>query len=264
MRKLATIGALLLFAACKGSDTDPLVTTTVTVTSSPSQISVNSTSQASAVALDQNGNAIAGKTFTWNSLNPNIATVDATGLVRGIAAGTATIQATVDGVTGATTVVVIAPSNTCSAGPTNVDVPVGGVRVLSSAASQGCAKVSAVGASSRGDYVIIAASLTGTPDVQSNFILKSDEGETVPNTSVATTSSILARVLGPAAPDDEMGAVQLSFESKLRKMERAQLNLRAGRAAYQARQLSRQLRYSVSSAIPAVGDKTTFKIPGRT
>ncbi|HEY8166666.1 MAG TPA: hypothetical protein VIF83_14025, partial [Gemmatimonadaceae bacterium] len=196
--------------------------------------------------------------------NPNIATVDATGLVRGIAAGTATIQASVDGVTGATTVVVIAPSNTCSAGPTNVDVPVGGVRVLSSPASQGCAKVSAVGASSRGDYVIIAASLSGTPDVQSTFILKSDEGETVPNTSVATTSSILAQVLGPAAPDDEMGAVQLSFESKLRKMERAQLNLRAGRAAYQARQLSRQLRYSVSSAIPAVGDKTTFKIPGRT
>jgi hypothetical protein len=260
MRKLATIGVLLFFAACKGSE-DPLVTTTINVTATPTQIFVNGTAQMSASALDQNGNTLAGKTFTWVSLNPNVATVDAAGVVQGIAAGTATIQAKVDGVIGATTVEVSAPSATCLAGPTVVDVPVGGVRVLNSAASQGCAKISAVGASAHGDYVIIAASLSGSGDVLSNFILKSDEGETVPSTSVETSSSILAQVLAPVTPEDELGSVQLSFETKLRKMERAQLDMHAAHAAYHARQVDRQLRYSVSSAIPAVGDKMTFKVP---
>lgn len=261
MRKLATLGALLLFTACKGTETDPLVTTTVTVSSSPAQISVNGTSQATAVPKDQNGNPIAGKTVAWTSLTPGVASVDASGLVRGLAAGTATIQAKVDGVAGTTSVDVIAPVATCTTGPTIVDVAVGSVRVLSSATSQGCAKVSAVGASARGDYVIIAASLSGTGDVLSNFILKSDEGETVPNTTVQTSSSILAQMVAPARPDDALGAVQLSFESKLRKMERAQLDIRAAHAVYQSRQLDRQLRYSVSSAIPAIGDTTSFKVP---
>jgi hypothetical protein len=265
MRKLATLGALLLFAACKGSETEPLVTTTVTVSASPAQISVNGTSQASAVPKDQNGNPIAGKTVAWTSLTPAIASVDATGLVRGLAAGTATIQATVDGVAGTTNIAVIAPVFTCTAGPTIVDVAVGEVRVLSSQASGGCAKVSAVGAVERGDYVIIAASLSGgIADVLSTFILKSDDGEIVPTNSVQTSSSILAQVLAPSASAEQLGSVQLSFERKLRRMERAQLDIRAAHAGYLARRLNRDLRYSVTSTIPAVGDKTTFKVPGQT
>jgi hypothetical protein len=264
MRKLATLGALLLFAACKGSETEPLVTTTVTVSASPAQISVNGTSQASAVPKDQNGNPIAGKTVAWTSLTPAIASVDATGLVRGLAAGTATIQATVDGVAGTTNIAVIAPVFTCTAGPTIVDVAVGEVRVLSSQASAGCAKVSAVGAVERGDYVIIAASLSGgIADVLSTFILKSDDGEIVPTNSVQTSSSILAQVLAPSASAEQLGSVQLSFERKLRRMERAQLDIRAAHAGYLARRLNRDLRYSVTSTIPAVGDKTTFKVPGQ-
>jgi hypothetical protein len=264
MRKLATLGALLLFAACKGSETEPLVTTTVTVSASPAQISVNGTSQASAVPKDQNGNPIAGKTVAWTSLTPAIASVDATGLVRGLAAGTATIQATVDGVAGTTNIAVIAPVFTCTAGPTIVDVAVGEVRVLSSQASGGCAKVSAVGAVERGDYVIIAASLSGgIADVLSTFILKSDDGEIVPTNSVQTSSSILAQVLAPSASPEQLGSVQLSFERKLRRMERAQLDIRAAHAGYLARRLNRDLRYSVTSTIPAVGDKTTFKVPGQ-
>ncbi len=261
MRKLAALAALSFFAACKGDTTGPPVTTTVTVTSSPSQISVNETSQATATAKDQNGNPLTGKTVEWTSLTPSIASVTSAGVVRGLAAGTATIQAKVDGVMGTTNVVVVAPVFACSSGLTTVDVPVGGVRVVGSSSIQGCAKLSAVPASGRGDYVIIAASINGTRDVLSDFVLKSDDGETVPNTSIQTSASILRDVLAPVGPDDRLGAVQFAFESRLRKMERSKLDIRAARDAYQSRAMSPRLRYSVSSAIPAVGDKTSLKVP---
>ncbi|MGD0992531.1 MAG: Ig-like domain-containing protein [Gemmatimonadales bacterium] len=71
----------------------------VTLTPSGATISGVGTTQAfSAVARDTFGTVIAGKTFTWTSLNPAIATVNAsTGVVTAASAGQATISATADG-----------------------------------------------------------------------------------------------------------------------------------------------------------------------
>jgi uncharacterized protein YjdB len=55
------------------------------------------TAQLAAVAKDTSGNEIAGKAFAWSSSNPGVASVTSTGLVTGLAAGTATITATADG-----------------------------------------------------------------------------------------------------------------------------------------------------------------------
>ncbi len=49
-----------------------------------------------AVAKDARGNAIAGKTAVWTSQTPNVATVDAAGIVTAIAEGAATISAAID------------------------------------------------------------------------------------------------------------------------------------------------------------------------
>ena len=84
MRKSILSGAMLFFAACGGGGgTTPLVTTTVVVTTAPTQISINETAQASAVVKDQNGNALSGKTITWESLNPSVATVSSAGSHQG-------------------------------------------------------------------------------------------------------------------------------------------------------------------------------------
>jgi len=49
---------------------------------------------------DGQGVVVPGKTFTWESLNPNVATVDGSGVVRAVGAGQAVIAATTEGMTG--------------------------------------------------------------------------------------------------------------------------------------------------------------------
>jgi Bacterial Ig-like domain (group 2) len=53
-----------------------------------------------AVAKDSSGAALTGKTFTWNSSNPDVASVDANGLVKAKHVGITKITATTDGITG--------------------------------------------------------------------------------------------------------------------------------------------------------------------
>ncbi|MDO8501068.1 MAG: Ig-like domain-containing protein [Gemmatimonadaceae bacterium] len=259
MRKSGILFALLLGVACKGSEpVSPPVTTTVMVTSTPSQITVNETAQASAIVKDQNGNALTGKSITWTSLNQAVATVSSTGVIKGVAAGSATIQGSVDGVTGSATVVVVAPVASCTAGPTTVDLAVGEVRVLSASATGGCVKIATTGGSSQ--YVVIAANANSTPDDLSTYTIKSDEGETVPNTNLLANPYRVAAQLA-LAPSDGPGSLQIAYESRLRQTERRELRIVAGQRAYGARSLDRSLRMSVNAAISAVGDTTRFKVP---
>lgn len=80
---------------------------TVDVTPGAAQLVVGSTVQLNAVARDGQGNAISGKSFTWSSSSPAVATVSSSGLVAGVAAGNATITATVDGRSGSATATVL-------------------------------------------------------------------------------------------------------------------------------------------------------------
>ena len=55
-----------------------------------------------AAAKDSSNTVLTGKTFAWNSSNPDVATVDANGLVTAKHVGTSKITATTDGVIGET------------------------------------------------------------------------------------------------------------------------------------------------------------------
>jgi trimeric autotransporter adhesin len=81
-------------------------TASVVVTFDSSSVAVGHTSQAKAVAKDASGNVLSGKTATWTSKTTSIASVSTAGVVTGVAAGTATIQATIDGVNGTGTLTV--------------------------------------------------------------------------------------------------------------------------------------------------------------
>jgi hypothetical protein len=266
MRKLIIPAALLLFAACSnGGGTSPAVVATVQVSLSASSIAIFATSQASAVAKDRNGNVISGRTAAWTSLSPAVATVVAgTGVVTGVAAGTTSIQATIDGVVGAATITVIAPVSVCGGtGPTLVDLAVGGTQVLSAASTQGCIKIPAA-TSAAADYLVIAANTNSTPDVVGNYVFKSDEGETVPATNLIPSNDVTSAATGvPRAAIGDPGAMQASFEMRLRQQERRILSLPAAQAAYRGRSFESSLRYSVSAAIPSIGDHTNFKVPAQ-
>ena len=78
----------------------PRVTTTVTVASPSLTPQVGETLQLTAVARDQFGDTIPGKTATWSSSAPVIATVSPAGQLQALAPGAVLVTATIDGVPG--------------------------------------------------------------------------------------------------------------------------------------------------------------------
>ena len=235
MRKSIIAGALLLYTACGGDGGGPAgpgPVTSVTVTSNAAQISVNGTAQGTAVPKDANGTIVTGKTATWASLTPAVASVNSsTGVITGVAVGTATIQATVDGISGSTSVQVIAPVSACAAGVTTVDLPVGGFRELGA----GCIKIPAA-TSAPADYLVIPANTNSIPDIVANYVIKSDEGETVPSNNVIPGNDIFdaSSFQSPSALGDA-GAAQIRFETRLRIAERRDLSIPVVQAAWRGR-----------------------------
>lgn len=69
----------------------------IDVTLAATSITVGQQTSASAVTRDGSGNLLTGRAVTWTTSNSAVATVDGTGVVRGIAAGTAVITGTSEG-----------------------------------------------------------------------------------------------------------------------------------------------------------------------
>ena len=79
-----------------------------------------------AAALDENFTGIDGKTATWKSGTGTVATVDARGIVRGLAEGTSVITATIDGFTDTTLVTVMpVPVDSIDVSPNALTVTAG-------------------------------------------------------------------------------------------------------------------------------------------
>jgi uncharacterized protein YjdB len=72
----------------------------VTVSFASSTVGVGGTTQATATTKDTNGNVVVGRSITWSSDNTSVATVATTGVVKGVATGTANITATSEGQSG--------------------------------------------------------------------------------------------------------------------------------------------------------------------
>ena len=79
---------------------NPAVVASVGVALNAGNIQVGQTTQAVATARDADGNSISGRTVSWSSSNPAVATVSSQGLVTAVANGSTSIKATVDGITG--------------------------------------------------------------------------------------------------------------------------------------------------------------------
>ena len=88
----------------------PLVLTTVTVNVPLTSITLGQTTTATASGADQNNAAIPTGTIVWTSSLPQVATVNpSTGLITGVAAGTATITAVAGAKFGSRVITVTAP-----------------------------------------------------------------------------------------------------------------------------------------------------------
>lgn len=124
-------------------------TVTVTVTAVPvatvqvapatASILAGSTQQFVVTARDADGQILTGRPITWATLNAAAATVSASGLVTGVAAGSATITATVEGATGSATITVEpAPAaiTSLTVSPTTATLTVAQTRALSPTVTQ--------------------------------------------------------------------------------------------------------------------------------
>lgn len=89
----ATITARAGTVSASAEVTVTQLAASVAVTPNSGQVEVGLTLQLSAGAFDAGGSAIPNATFSWSSSDETVATVDSTGLVRGVADGTAIITA---------------------------------------------------------------------------------------------------------------------------------------------------------------------------
>jgi uncharacterized protein YjdB len=86
----------------------------VTVTPATVSLAVGATQQATATDKSSSGATTSGTTPSWSSSNTGVATVSSSGLVTGVAAGTATITGTSSGHSGTMAVTVTSGSGTTS------------------------------------------------------------------------------------------------------------------------------------------------------
>ena len=87
----------------------PAPVASVTVTPSSASIESTKTVQLSAVLRDASGAVLSGRSISWTSLNPNVATVSSTGLVTGVTAGSANVFALSEGKSDTSAITVVAP-----------------------------------------------------------------------------------------------------------------------------------------------------------
>ena len=111
----ATIVATMAIASCEHLTESSIPDLTravasVEVTPPTATVAAGQTVQLVATPKDSSGNPLAGRAVTWASSSTSIATVNASGLVTGVAAGSATITATSEGKSGSAAITVTAVS----------------------------------------------------------------------------------------------------------------------------------------------------------
>ncbi len=139
----ATVGSAAITATSDGqSDSSsvtvaaaPLPVASVAVTPATDSIQAGQTAQLTATPMDAGGNALSGRAVAWASSNTSVATVSASGLVAGVAAGSATITATSEGQSGSAAVTVTqVPVASVTVSPPSASVAVGSAVQLSAVA----------------------------------------------------------------------------------------------------------------------------------
>lgn len=110
------VGTETITATIEGIEGEATVTVTpgvivgVFVYGLPSKMNQGDTAYLSAAAVDAQDRSLPGRTATWSSSDPAVATVDASGVLTALAVGTTTVTAEVEGVQGSAEVEVVAPA----------------------------------------------------------------------------------------------------------------------------------------------------------
>jgi uncharacterized protein YjdB len=190
-RLLLTLAAILLgllvillpLVGCNGFFVDPALTA-VTVTPSSPSVAVGETQQMTATGTYDDGSKQSiTDGVSWTTSDASVATVSATGLVKGVATGSVTISATASALSGSTTVTVTASTLTSiSITPTSVS--------LSSGQSQ---QFTAIGLLQNGNTLNMTTSVTWTSSNTAAATIDSSGLAVAKTVTTSTTTNITAQ-----------------------------------------------------------------------
>jgi hypothetical protein len=182
---------LVAQGACH-SELGPNDVADVSVSPASTTVTVGHAVQLTATALSSDGRVLTDRATTWNSVNPDVATVDDGGLVSAGSTGTVLIRATVEGKSGEATVTVT--NGPVTGGPTLRIVSGDGQQATvtdTMAASLVVQVLNEDGAPLPGVMVTFLAA-TDTADLTSNFVTSDANG-------LASTVVVLKTHAGPFA-----------------------------------------------------------------
>jgi len=200
----ATIDGKAATAALRVNDAPPPPVASIAV-SLGANLTIGQTGQATAVLRDAAGNVLSGRTIAWSTAEPSLATVTSLGVVTAVAAGSATIVAASEGVTGTATVVIApaapAPVSTVTLSAPSTSMVVGQSQTITATLRDAQGNVLTGRTIAWSSSNLGAASVTPTGQVQavgagSATIVATSEGKsgaimlsvTAPPTSVASVS----------------------------------------------------------------------------
>jgi uncharacterized protein YjdB len=212
-----------------GGTTPSLVLTSVTVSPASAGITTGASQQLSAAPEDRNSAAFAGAAIAWSSSNTAVAAVGSSGLVTGVAAGSATITATATSgttsVTGTSAITVTAPApqpgpvlTSVTVTPNSAGITTGATQQLSAAPEdQNSAAFTgaAIAWSSSNTAVATVGSsglVTGVAAGSATITATATSG----TTSVTGTSAITVTASAPKpAPQPGLASVPLTVKEAL-------------------------------------------------
>ncbi|HEX6912516.1 MAG TPA: Ig-like domain-containing protein [Longimicrobium sp.] len=252
MKRLSSFAVLLALgaAACNGDGPTQNTPTVARVFVTPGEASINAgeTTQLQAQARDADNSVVAGTTFAWSSVDPGIAGVSGTGLVTGVAGGTARIvAAAANGVADTALVTVLAVATECSTGSAPTLAVGGSVTLQASAAGLVCLDGSTAGA----EYTVMPFHATTTQDATLAVRLEPTGVRTVtgpPNPSLAPATSV-------ALPGGAQARGDGGYHTRLNERARAPLAglVPGARDAYRARRAATGPRLALQQTTPAIG-----------
>jgi uncharacterized protein YjdB len=203
-------GSATITATCAGksgtasvtvtsSPPPPPVVTTVTVAPSTASIVVGATTSLAATVRDAQGNVMTGQTVTWSSDNAAAATVNANGVVTGVAAGSATITATCAGKSGTAGVTVTATPpvvTTVTVAPSTASVVAGATTPLTATVRD------AQGNVMTGQTIVWSTNNAAAATVNSNGVVTgvAAGSATITATCAGKTGSSAVTVTAPPPP----------------------------------------------------------------
>src|SRR3989441_968895 len=220
-------GSAVITATSEGQSGTAAITVTtvpvatVAVTPASATIQVGQTQQLAATLTDAGGNTLSGRAVSWTSSTPSPASVSGSGLVTGLAAGSAVITATSEGQSGTAAIAVTSvPVATVAVTPASATIQVGQAQQLAATlkdASGNTLSGRAVSWSSSNPSV---ASVSGSGVVTglaagSALITATSEGQSGTSSITVTNVPVASVAVTPASAGIQVGqTVQLTATPK--------------------------------------------------